>query len=129
MTTPNLWMLLPELVYSRSDQVNPFLRRVLARNPEKHLRGPACFYLAVRLKHQAEYRGSKELANESARLFERAIDEFAETRCRVGSVGDAAKRELNNLRGPLGVGHVAPDTEGGDLDGVNFETEGRSGRL
>ncbi|MBN2022253.1 MAG: TlpA family protein disulfide reductase [Pirellulales bacterium] len=125
----NLWMLLPELVYSESDEVDPFLRRILERNPEKVFRGPACFYLAVRMKRQAERDGNGELAKESARLFERAIGEFAQTRCRGGSVGDEAKRELNNLRGPLGMGHVAPDTSGEDLDGVKFKLTDYRGKV
>ena len=126
---PTLWVMLADLVGSESDEVNPFLRRILERNPDKYARGAACYYLAVRLKRRAERIGSNELGDESARLLRRAIDEFGEVRCRSGSVGDEAKRELNNLHGPLGIGHVAPDTAGEDLDGVKFKLTDYRGKV
>ena len=125
----NLWMLLPELVKIHSDEVNPFLRSVLQNNSADLYRGSACLYLAIRLKNQAERTGDNILADESERLLRRAIDEFAKTRCRRGSVGNEAKRELKNLRGPLGIGHMAPNIKGKDLDGAKFSLADYRGKV
>jgi peroxiredoxin len=125
----SLWMLLPELLERRSDEVNPFLSSVIERNPLKDIRGSACVYLAIRLKWQAEFSGSQELADKSSQLFNRAINEFSDAKCRGNTVGKEAQRELDNLQGPLGIGHVAPDTEGEDLDGTKFKLSDYRGKV
>jgi hypothetical protein len=126
----NLQALLPEFDFAESKEINPFLESLVERRSDLLTRGAACYTLALRLKQQAERRADKRLASESVRQFERVLHEFADVNDRRPEVlGEGAKRELENLRGPLGIGRFAPEIDGKDVDGRKFRLTAYRGKV
>jgi thiol-disulfide isomerase/thioredoxin len=122
------------------------LRAARDRVPTREARGRACFYLALLLKHRAqavrELQGPEpdpllqftaeasglnprsmsasgnpdELEREAAQLFDQVVEKFAEIPAERGPLGQTAATELFRLR-ELGIGKVAPEVEGPDVEG------------
>ena len=117
---PNIASLCPRMIYSSSPQAIRLLRRVLANNPGHNAKGQACMALGQKLRREAEGPGSKEkteaVITEAEALLERVTKEFADVKDARGTLGDVAKNLLNALRN-LGIGKVAPEIVGEDIDG------------
>jgi hypothetical protein len=144
-------------VYLRASQVEPFLRDVLAKNPDHAVQGAACFALGKYLKSQAELvhrlkedgglverlgamaefgpeRAKKLLAQDPAALtkeaeglFERVVKDFADIKD-DRPLDQAAQGELFEMRN-LAVGKAAPEIEGEDIDGVKFKLSDYRGKV
>ena len=72
--------------------------------------------------------GKAKFAEQIETLFERAANEFGDVKNRVGTVGERAKSELYDIR-HLGIGKVAPDIEGKDQDGAQFQLSDYRGKV
>ena len=104
------------------------LRSIMEDNPELDVRAHACFTLATMLKSQANEAGDSQAAQEAARLFERVIAEYGQVKSEGKTLGDRAKPELSELQ-RLGVGKVAPEIEGEDVDGRRFKLSDYLGKV
>jgi hypothetical protein len=129
---PKIASLCSRMVYDNSPQSETFLREVLARNPGHEAKGQACLALGQKLKMAAEQAGTKEkteaMTKEAETLLERVTREFAEVKHGRGSLGDAAKNVLNELRN-LGIGKVAPEIAGEDIDGKTMKLTDFRGKV
>ena len=144
-------------VYSAFEEAEAFLRAVVAANPDRAVRGQACFALAIFVQFQAEairncaadpktlaflgqaigaerlarFRGrdAAALTHEAGELFERVRAEFADLKDRRGRLlGTRAEGELTELRS-LQVGLAAPEIVGRDVDGREFRLSEFKGRV
>jgi hypothetical protein len=97
----------PKLSGHPGKGVDALLGRVLARNPERGVRGAACFQLAMRTRDEAA----------RAKLLERLVAEFADVPHDGETLGEIAQRRLFALR-ELRPGRPAPEISGKDMDGA-----------
>lgn len=144
------------LVYAPSAGTEKLMRQVLKENPHHDVKGLACFSLGryrKQLARMAEFFKSRpelvptyekmygkefiaglkstqpaDIQQETEKLFERVSKEFADIKSYRGTLGDAAKRELFEIR-HLSVGKVAPDIAGEDIDGVKFKLSDYRGKV
>jgi len=144
------------LVYATSAQAEPFLKDVLAKNPDRGVRGQAALALGQYLKRQAEtVRGLKEdptrqprlaaqygadrvtqmmgqdpdaILKEAEKLFEGIAKDYADVKVFNRPLGPTAEGELFELR-HLSVGQVAPEIEAEDIDGVKFKLSDYRGKV
>ena len=119
------------------------LRRQGRRLPSAHaarkdsridVQGAACITLAQALKQRADdmpetqAKEAEKLRAESEKLFELAVEKYAEVKFMRGTIGKTAKRELFDLRN-LSVGKPAPIVEGEDQDGQKFKLSDYNGKV
>jgi thiol-disulfide isomerase/thioredoxin len=88
----------------------------LEKNPGVEVRGHACFSLAVLLKSESNEGMNDRAAEEAGRLFERVMADYGGVKSEGKTLAERAGPELSELR-ILGVGRVAPEIEGEDLEG------------
>jgi thiol-disulfide isomerase/thioredoxin len=95
------------------DGARPVLEKVLAENPDKDLKGQACFALGS-LAYEKE---GEKAAKEAEAYFARVEKEFADVPAgRAGTLGQMAKGSLFELRN-LQVGMKVPDAGSKNLKG------------
>jgi len=158
VTSDKVGPLCARLVYVQSPRVEPFLKDVLAKNPDHATKGQACLALAQYTKRQAELVRSlhedaglakrlgamaqfgperaKELQakdpdavmKEAEGLFERVTKDFADVKQSDRPLGQAAEAELFEIR-HLSVGKAAPEIEGEDVDGQKFKLSDYRGKV
>jgi hypothetical protein len=158
VTSDKIGPICANVAHLRAPQVEPFLRDVIAKNPDHAVQGQACFALGKYLKNQAELvhrlkedgglverlgamaefgpeRAKKllaldpaALANEAEGLFERVVKDFADVKQHDRPLDQAAQGELFEMRN-LAVGKVAPEIEGEDIDGVKFKLSDYRGKV
>ncbi len=146
------------LVYASSDKAEKFLRGVAEKSPHHEAQGWARFSLGQLLKYQAEmvlhlnresdarqierlesYHGKEtvqkllasnpqELSGEAGKLFEEVAAKSGDIKGSRGTLADAAKGELFEMRN-LAIGKVAPDLEGTDVDGKKFRLSDYRGKV
>jgi thiol-disulfide isomerase/thioredoxin len=113
----NLIYLCEGLERLRHHSAMQLLRSIVEENPNAAVQAHACFALATMLKGEANEAGDNQAAGEAAGLFDRVVADYGQG---VGSgtkeLADRAKSEVFELR-RLGVGKVAPEIEGEDLEG------------
>jgi len=114
------------LVYSSSPESEKFLRLVLEKNPSKDVKGLACLSLGQLLKRQSGNEGRS--GSEAEKLFEQVVAKYGDGSTGRGSLADAAKAELFELRN-LGIGKTAPEIEGEDVDGKKFKLSDYRGKV
>jgi hypothetical protein len=110
------------LVYSDSPQAEPTLRTLLEKSPHRAVQGQACLSLGLLLKRRPES------ANEAEKLFEQVVARFGDVKTRRGTLGDAAKGELFEIRN-LAIGKVAPEIEGADAEGKKLKLSDYCGKV
>jgi hypothetical protein len=108
------------LVYSPLPQREEFLRRVAADNPHHEVQGRARRALALVLKDRAPAEAEK--------LLEEVVAKYGDVRLLRGTLADAAKSELYELR-TLAVGKPAPEIRGADVDGREFQLSEYRGKV
>jgi hypothetical protein len=144
------------LVHSSSPAAEKLLRAVLEKNPHHEAQGQASYALAKVLGQQSalagyyeskpaelgnlerrfgkEYAdrilkaGKENLAAESEQLFERVVETCDDIKSYRGSLADAAKGDLFEIRN-LAIGRVAPDIEGDDMDGQRLKLSDYRGKV
>jgi hypothetical protein len=117
--------------FTRSPAAEKFLRSIMEKNPDRTLKGNACFSLAEIYREkseQADPKKTQQLEKQAEALYERVVKEFAEIKGQRGSLGAAAKSALNEIR-LLGIGKVAPDIKGEDTDGKAFKLSDYRGKV
>jgi len=117
------------------DKDSEALLRKLQSHDKKEVKGVALFTLAQVLKQRADSTAStdakaaEKLRKEAENLFEEAAEKYADVSAGYrGSVGEAAKKELYEIRN-LAVGRPAPEVEGVDQDGKKFKLSDYKGKV
>lgn len=156
MRSGKLGPVIDRMRYGYQLEYEKCLRIILEKNPHHEIQGLACLALAqflrdkLRVLRLVEDRpelaecygivfgedyipelqrlGRAGLAKRSERLFERAANEYANVKFRRGSVGEAAKAELYDIR-HLSIGKIAPDIVGKDQEGVKFKLSDYRGNV
>jgi hypothetical protein len=148
---------LSRLGYSRSDEIEPFLRGMAEKSSLRENRGKALFTLARIIKRRAantediqrsDPESTKDMKNwlgektfaalqasdpasfrkEAEQLFETVIAKYADVKGSDRTLGESAKSDLFELRN-LAIGLVAQDIEGEDLDGKKFKLSEYRGKV
>jgi hypothetical protein len=132
------------------------LQAIVDNNPNKEAQAQACLALANLIKNERRYSDymktnpnvakqvvqaygeeyseylakldDKKAAEELETLFERIANDFADVSAGRGTMGETAKRELFEIRN-LGVGKLAPEIKGEDIDGVEFKLSDYRGKV
>jgi thiol-disulfide isomerase/thioredoxin len=112
------------------------LREALAKSPHRRVRAAACYSLASYLKAHSHWRSggmdqdrADRMAEESAELFERVIEEYGDVRIKTGrTLSDMGRSDLVEMRS-LVVGKVAPEIVGEDLDGRPLRMSDNRGKV
>lgn len=123
ITSDKLGPVCATLIYSTYDGAQDLLAAVLEKNPHREVQGQAAFSLGQYLK---ERKTGAE--NEAEKYFERVIGQYGDLKHYRGTLADAAKGELFEMRN-LGIGKVAPEIEGEDADGKRFKLGDYRGRV
>jgi RNA polymerase sigma factor (sigma-70 family) len=127
-SSSNLFYLCQGLLHVRHRCAKTLLQSVLEKNPHAKVQAHACFALATHLKHQSNDSGDEQAAKDAERLFERVIDDFGDLESDGTSLAGRAGPELSELR-RLGIGKVAPETDGEDLDGGEMKLSDYRGKV
>jgi hypothetical protein len=109
------------LVYSPGPNVENLLRKAMEQSPHHAVQGQASYALA---QHLMRFRK----ADEAEKLFEQVVAKYADVKRGQGSLADAAKADLFELRN-LAIGKPAPDIEGEDIDGTKFKLSDYRGKV
>jgi hypothetical protein len=108
------------------------IRRTLEKELPHDLKGKLTLGLSQVVKKQSEeaetLQQAVKLSTEAETLLQEVIDNFADVRGTRGSLADTAKTQLTELR-TFGVGKVAPDIEGEDVDGTKFKLSDYRGKV
>jgi thiol-disulfide isomerase/thioredoxin len=112
------------------------LREALAKSPHRKVRAAACFSLASYLQAHSNWKSggmtkdrADQIAEESARLYERVIEEYGDVQIMTGrTLSDMARSALFETRS-LVVGKVAPEIDGEDLDGRRLSMRDHRGKV
>jgi hypothetical protein len=125
----DLGLVCQSLEYSFTGNGEKLLREVSEKSPHKDVRGQACFSLARLLKNKSEQNPTDEkTAKEAENLFELVTEKHKDAKHRRGTLGKAAESELFEIR-HLGIGKVAPEIEGEDIDGKKFKLSDYTGKV
>jgi hypothetical protein len=118
--------LLEDLAGSESPAVEKLLRTAITKDTDKRLKGQATLALGQFLKNKsnAAPKGDAKLAKEAEDLFTQVVEKYADQKDLV----EGAKDELFVIR-HLSIGKVAPDIEGGDVDGKKFKLSDYHGKV
>jgi thiol-disulfide isomerase/thioredoxin len=124
---PKIRQLVGILTAKPREEAAKFLQKVLADNPEKDVKGLACYALAQAANEKAA-AGDKAAAEEAEKLFARVEKEFADVKLGVSTLGEAAKGALFEMRN-LAVGMTAPNVESQDLEGNKVALKDYRGKV
>jgi hypothetical protein len=121
------------LAYMDTADAEKLLRSVLEKNPNRAAQAQAAYSLAQYLKNRAEYRlkdkaAIEKTSKEAEQLFEQVAEKYGDIKHYRGSLADAAQRDLFEIRN-LGIGKVAPEIEGEDIDGQKFKLTDYRGKV
>jgi len=118
-------------ILSRNPNGEKLLRAVLEKNPDREAKGQACFALAQILHRGSSSRDGKfdeAKAKEAEQLFEEVTKAYADVKTGRGTLGDAAKSTLFEVR-HLSVGKTVPEIEADDTDGKKFKLSDYRGKV
>jgi len=124
----NLVALCEGLARSQRRCAKQLLQSVVAANPSSEVQAHACIALAAQLTQQANATGDQSVAMEAARLLERVISDYSQVEFGGKPLADQAQLEVEELR-RHGVGQVAPEIEGVDLDGQPMRLSDYRGKV
>lgn len=142
------------LAYAMGDVPEKFLNTVLEKSPHTAVKGAACYALASMEQRSAKLiagpaaerldlmkerygaafvskrqaLGRKKLMARSEALLERVVKEFADVPSFRGTLGTRAESALFEIRN-LGIGKVAPDIVGEDIDGNAMKLSDYRGKV
>ena len=106
--------------YTRGPAAERVLKAVLEKNPKRELQGQACLSLAQLFKNSAPQKAEQYL--------NLLIEKFSDLKYSRGTMGEFAKKELEQDR-TFGVGKVAPDIAGEDIQGKAFKLSDYRGKV
>jgi AhpC/TSA family len=122
------------LVQAHSKAMERLFRTVIEQNPNRADLGYASFGLARMLKERSDHQGRSEAAAaaEADRLFENVISKYGDLYETVFgrdlSIGEVAQLNLNEMH-QLGIGKIAPEISGEDLEGKSLSLNGQRGNV
>jgi hypothetical protein len=134
VTSPKLGPVCQSLMYSPDPEADRLLRSLMEKNPSHEVQAQACYSLASRLKEHAQEAAqdkrpdADKLTKESEELFERVIQKFGNVKHFRGTLADAAKGDLFEMRN-LSIGKKAPEIEGEDIEGKKFKLSDYRGKV
>ncbi|MBI3817255.1 MAG: redoxin domain-containing protein [Planctomycetes bacterium] len=134
-----------------------FLEAALDKNPDRQVKGSACYALAKNhasiaqminnlkgadaaardryLKSMGESEFDRitkldpaELTKNAEKLYDRILDSFADVKYGKQTLGDVVRAEMFEARS-LVIGKPAPEIEAEDLDGVRFKLSDYRGKI
>jgi thiol-disulfide isomerase/thioredoxin len=126
--SPNLTYLCQGLTRLRHRCATELLQTILDHNPAIEVQAHACFALATLLKLQANETGSERKAIDAERLFERVLANYPQVESKGAKLEELAKPQLFELR-HFGVGRVAPEIQGEDLNGGKIKLSDFRGKV
>ena len=109
------------LVYSNAKHPETALEILLQKNPHHEVQGKARFSLGL-------VNRSQDKNAEAEKLFEQVMDRFGDIQNYRGTLADAARGQLFEMRN-LAIGKIAPEIEGEDLDGKSFKLSDYRGKI
>jgi hypothetical protein len=96
------------------------------------VKGHACYALAHYLKTRAERDNHGKTDNKDGKkaeqLLERVVEEYGDIKHWQSNLAKAAKGDLFEIRN-LGIGKVAPEIEGDDIDGKKLKLSDYRGKV
>src|SRR5262245_59194354 len=124
--SPQLKKVAQSLIYSERETTEPWLRALLKEATDKEVKGWGTYALG-RVLRAEDGSGNRNLS-EAEKLFEDVASNYGDVKGYGQSLADAAKGELFEMR-HLGIGQVAPDIQGEDLDGKKFKLSDYRGKV
>ncbi len=112
----------------RAPGVERFLRAVAEKNPKREVQGNALLALAQSLKQQSE-RGVPAATKEAEKILEQLVAKYGDVKSGRGTLADAARTELAEIRAAIVVGSVIPEIDGEDMDGKKFKISEYRGKV
>jgi len=116
----------------RGEEGKAFLLAVLDKNPDKEVKGLACYQLgeaaASALGRTTDKEKAADLEAEAMKYFDRVKKEFADVKHYRGTLGAAVDSEVYELT-YLRVGKTVPEVEGEDVDGAKFKLSDYRGKV
>jgi len=106
------------MIYSREGV--ELLQSILEKNPNRDVRGQACFNLGKALKSKSPV--------EAERYMEQTVEKYGDVKSYDRSLGDAARAELFEIHN-LGIGKTAPEIEGQDVNGKTLRLSEYRGKV
>jgi hypothetical protein len=154
LSNPALGRVASSLVYAQTDRAEKWLRTVMEKSPNHEAQGNAAYSLgrlcaersemARTLKEEHEkdvkaWLGEKNFERlksrtaeawqkEAEQLFELVVAQYSDVKNYRGTLADAAKGDLFELRN-LAIGKVAPEIEGEDVTGKKFKLSDYRGKV
>jgi len=156
LQSPKMVQVCQSLVYSASPGAEKLLRGVCEKGTDDQTKGTACFTLGEFLKEQAQLvrmikddaevakriesfygkeavgrfikKDPAALDKEAESLFERTAKQFGAVKYGRSSLADVAKAQLFEIR-HLGIGKVAPEIVGEDIDGKPMKLSDYKGKV
>ncbi|MBI3852957.1 MAG: redoxin domain-containing protein [Verrucomicrobia bacterium] len=116
------------LVYSDSKAAERLLRGVMEENTHHEAQGQATLSLGQFLNRRSKMNASVAESKEPEKLFELVVAKYADVKGYRGTLADLATAELFEIRN-LGVGKVAPEIEGEDVEGKHFKLSEYRGKV
>ena len=113
------------------------IRAAIEKSPHRAVKGYARLCLARLLKRKCDNELANEapeaevrqrIEREAEKQYQEVIDTYADLPFQGGTLGEAAKPELDELL-HLSVGKEAPEIEGEDLDGKPFKLSDYRGKV
>ena len=114
-------------LYIQDERTFDLVEEVFVNSSDRETQGISCMVMAEYWKRQAD-NGSMEAAARAEELFEVLIAEFEDVQRYGQSLKEAATGALFEMK-KLGIGKVAPDIEGMDIDGVSFKLSDYRGKV
>ena len=112
------------LAYSMEKSTEEFLRELLKKNPNREVKAKATYSLAVYLQRANRGKATKEVE----KLYETLAKEYGDLERFNRSYKKIAEAALREIR-LLGIGKVAPDIKGEDVDGTKFKLSDYRGKV
>lgn len=120
---PRMASVCQSLEYSGAASADALLRAVLEKGSDREAKGRACYALARRL---ASREG--DAAAEAEKLFETVAEAYGDLKHGRGTLADAAKGNLFELRN-LAIGKVAPEIVGANENGEPMKLSDYRGKV
>lgn len=122
MENEKLGQVAQAMVYSNAREPAKTLESIVEKNPHREVKGTATYSLGL------VKRGEQKDA-EAEKLFEQVIEKFGDVQGGFReTLADAARGQLFEIRN-LGIGKVAPDIKGEDVDGKSFKLSDYRGKV
>ena len=110
----------------RSAEIDEYLTTIRDKSPHEKVRANAA--VAYANYRKSNVSTDKEELEEVAKLFEDAVEEFKDVKLPGGSIEEIVEAPLFELKN-LQIGMQAPNIQGEDVDGVEFELKDYLGKV